>query len=191
MLSKIVTLGDRIEITKSENSERRKLSDEKSVFDRPLISQVYDIIDETQLKIAMPIVEGRVVPLAVNGRFDICFVVLDRYKENGLYVLLIELVYELKKYQRRQYYRLEYTKDFEYIVIDEDTEKLIIEDENMIKEILDNNKLKKGIIIDISGGGVRFASRDNLEEKSKVLLKLDISLSENKKVYGIMGKVFS
>ena len=146
MLSKIVTLGDRIEITKSENSERRKLSDEKSVFDRPLISQVYDVIDETQLKIAMPIVEGRVVPLAVNGRFDICFitsgglyksrfVVLDRYKENGLYVLLIELVYELKKYQRRQYYRLEYTKDFEYIVIDEDTEKLIIEDENMIKEL--------------------------------------------------------
>ena len=185
MLSKIVTLGDRIEITKSENSERRKLSDEKSVFDRPLISQVYDVIDETQLKIAMPIVEGRVVPLAVNGRFDICFitsgglyksrfVVLDRYKENGLYVLLIELVYELKKYQRRQYYRLEYTKDFEYIVIDEDTEKLIIEDENMIKEILDNNKLKKGIIIDISGGGIRFASRDKLEEKSKVLLKLDM-----------------
>ena len=111
--------------------------------------------------------------------------------ENGLYVLLIELVYELKKYQRRQYYRLEYTKDFEYIVIDEDTEKLIIEDENMIKEILDNNKLKKGIIIDISGGGVRFASRDKLEEKSKVLLKLDISLSDNKKVYGIMGKVLS
>ena len=150
----------------------------------------------------MPIVEGRVVPLAVNGRFDICFitsgglyksrfVVLDRYKENGLYVLLIELVYELKKYQRRQYYRLEYTKDFEYIVIDEDTEKLIIEDENMIKEILDNNKLKKGIIIDISGGGIRFASRDKLEEKSKVLLKLDISLSNNKKVYGIMGKVLS
>lgn len=32
MLSKIVTLGDRIEITKSENSERRKLSDEKSVL---------------------------------------------------------------------------------------------------------------------------------------------------------------
>lgn len=202
MLSKIVTLGDRIEITKSENSERRKLSDEKSVFDRPLISQVYDVIDETQLKIAMPIVEGRVVPLAVNGRFDICFitsgglyksrfVVLDRYKENGLYVLLIELVYELKKYQRRQYYRLEYMKDFEYIVIDEDTEKLIIEDENMIKEILDNNKLKKGIIIDISGGGIRFASRDKLEEKSKVLLKLDISLSNNKKVYGIMGKVLS
>ena len=61
----------------------------------------------------------------------------------------------------------------------------------MIKEILDNNKLKKGIIIDISGGGVRFASRDKLEEKSKVLLKLDISLSDNKKVYGIMGKVLS
>lgn len=202
MLSKIVKPGDRIEITKSDSDLRKKSSEEKSVFDRPLISQVYEIIDETQLKIAMPIVESRVIPLPVHGRFDICFmtsgglyksrfVVLERFKENGLYVLTVELVYELKKYQRRQYYRLEYSKEIEYLEIDDDLEEIIKENEDLIKVILDTYHLKKGIIIDISGGGIRFASGEKLENDAKVLIKLDIVLTDDTSVYGIAGRVLS
>lgn len=203
MLSKILSLGDRVEITKSVNEEKKQeLIKEKSIFAKPLISQVYDILDETQLRIAMPIVEGRVIPLPLNSRFDVCFftsgglyksrfVVTERYKEGGLFILVIELIYELKKYQRRQYYRLECTMDIEYLSIDNDMADSLREDEELIKEVIDNNKLSTGIIVDISGGGVRFVSKEKLIENSVVLLKLDITLANNKSVYGVLGRVLS
>ena len=201
MLSKIISLGDRLEITKPMTEENKKeLTADKSVFIKPMISQVYDIIDETRLRIAMPIVEGRVIPLSINARFDVCFfasgglyksrfVVMDRFKENGLYILVIELVYEQKKYQRRQYYRLECAMDIEYLVVEEDVVELIKDDENVIRETLDNNPLSKGIVIDISGGGLRFASRERLESGSIIIIKLDIAISNTKSVYGVLGRI--
>lgn len=203
MLSKILSLGDRIEITKPVSDEKKKeLIEEKSIFAKPLISQVFDIIDDTQLRIAMPIVEGRVIPLSINGRFDVCFftsgglyksrfIVTERYKEGGLYILVIELIYELKKYQRRQYFRLECTKDIEYLCVENELVEELRENEELIKETIDNNKLLMGIVVDISGGGIRFVSKGKLEANSMILLKLDITLENNKSVYGVLGHVLS
>ena len=202
MLSKIVSPGDRIEIMKSVSEEKlKRLIEEKSVYAKPLISQVYDIIDDTQLSIAMPIVEGRVLPLPLNSKFEICFftsgglyksgfIVTDRYKENGLYVLVIELLYELKKYQRRQYYRLECVMEVGYMIPDDSFSAEDMDDET-IKKILDENILKKGIINDISGGGIRFSSNEKIEDNTVILVKLDMHVSGNKEVYGVMGKVLS
>jgi c-di-GMP-binding flagellar brake protein YcgR len=203
MLSKVLSPGDRLEIEKIVSEEKKKqLIEENSVFAKTLISQIYDMIDETQLKIAMPIVEGRVIPLPTNARFDVCFftsgglykskfVVLDRFKENGLYVLVVELVSELKKYQRRQYYRLECTMDIEYLVVENELVDSLKDDEEYVKEILDGSQLNKGIVIDISGGGIRFASRDKLDCNSTVLVKINIAISDGKSVYGVLGKVLN
>lgn len=201
MLSKIVKPGDRIEITKPVSEEKMKeLIKENSIFAKPLISQVYDIIDETQLKIAMPIVAGRVTPLPLNARFDICFFtngglyksgfsVIDRYKENGLYVLVIELIYELKKYQRRQYYRLECLMEINYVVTSEEMEAKL-QDEDYLKELFENSEEKRhGIVMDISGGGVRFASKEKLEPNSIIVIKLDIHTMNNKEVYAVLGRI--
>lgn len=203
MLSKILSLGDRLEINKVVSEEKRKqLVEENSVFARTLTSQIYDIIDETQLNIAMPIVEGRVIPLPVNAKFDVCFfssgglykskfIVLDRYKENGLYVLKVELISGLTKYQRRQYYRLECAMDIEYLVVENDLLDSLREDETLVRKMLDESELKKGIVIDISGGGIRFASRDKLDSNSVVLVKVNIAISNGKNVYGVLGKVLN
>ena len=70
--------------------------------EKKYFSQVYDILSEDEMKIAMPIVDGRVIPLPVNGRYDLCFytsgglyqckaTITDRYKEGGLFVLQIEI----------------------------------------------------------------------------------------------------
>lgn len=203
MLSKVLSLGDRIEITKVVNDEQKmKLIEDKSIFSKPLISQVYDIIDDNQLKIGMPIVEGRVIPLPVNARFNICFftsgglfksrfVVTDRYKEEGLYVLVIELISELKKYQRRQYYRLEYTMDIEYMPIEEELRESIKNEEITIEDAMTDGNLKTGVLLDISGGGIRFTSNEQLEANIDLLLKLDICLANNKKVNGVVGTLLS
>lgn len=202
MLSKIVLPGDRVEITKPvEKNKIKKYAEEDSVYDKMLISQVYEVLDDTQLRIAMPIAEGRVIPLPVNSKFDVCFytsgglyksgfIVTERYKENGLYILVIELLYELKKYQRRQFYRLEYPMEVGYMVLDNAFPIEDINDE-IIKEMLDESMLKTGIIIDISGGGIRFASNEKIEDNAMLLVKLEMHVSNSKDVYGVMGQVLT
>lgn len=201
VLSKIISLGDRIEITKPVSAEKKKeLEEENSIYAKPLISQVYDIIDETQLKIAMPIVEGRVIPLPTNARFDACFytnnglykskfIVTERYKENGLFVLVVELVVELKKYQRRQYYRLEFSKNIEYLIIEEELLEEIKDDKDMMKDLFKQRENLKGILIDLSGGGARFASSTKHNRGDIVLLKIDVSISTGKEVFAVLGKM--
>ncbi len=201
MISKVLSLGDRLEITKPVSGEKKKeLIEQNSIYAKPLVSQIYDIIDDTQLRIAMPIVEGRVIPLPENARFDVCFfatgglykskfVVTNRYKENGLFILVIELVQELRKYQRRQYYRLEYTREVEYLVVDKEQAEELSEDDGLIREMLDHNGLKKGIIVDISGGGVRFSSSEKLEPGTTILIKLDLSNNDGKSIYGVKAEV--
>lgn len=207
MLSKIVSPGDRIEITKPASEEKRKqLIEENSIYAKPLISQVYDIVDDTQLRIAMPMVEGKVIPLPLNARFDLCFftsgglyksrcIVTERYKESGLYILVIELIYELQKYQRRQYFRLGCVMEVEYIIFEPEMlgEELSEQDmdNDILEQILRENVLKKGIVIDISGGGIRFASEEKISNQALVLMKLGIRLGDDKGVYGVMGKVIS
>lgn len=201
MLSKIISLGDRIEITKQVSEAKRKeLEAENSVFARTLVSKVYDIIDETQIKIAMPIVEGRVIPLPVNSRFNVCFftagglyksriIIVERYKENGLYVLVAELVEDLKKYQRRQYYRLEFARDIEYLIVEEALVSTIMEDKDMMEDLYKQCTKKKGILVDLSGGGLRFASQEKLLRGDVLIIKLDISINSGKKIDKIFGKV--
>lgn len=202
MLSKIISPGNRLEITKVVSEKKRKqLQEENSVFAKTLVSQVYDVVDETQLKIAMPIVEGRVIPLPINERFDVCFytdfglytsgfTVIERYKENGLYVLVIELIYELKKFQRRQYYRFECVMDADFVKADEEFLKGEIDD-YVLDEKFDDAPKVPGTIMDISGGGIRFVSGEKLEKNSIVLVKLDLIFKDKQKTKVIMGKVLS
>lgn len=203
MISKILSPGDRIELERVVNKDKLKnVIIQETTEIKPYISQIYDIIDDEQLKIAMPIIEGRVTPLPQNARYDACFfthgglfkgriVITDRYKEDGLFVLAVELTTELKKYQRRQYYRLEYTMDIDYIIIDAQTENMILEDEKAAADILTDNKLTNGTVLDISGGGIRFCSDEKLEVGSKILVDLNILLTSSQEKCGVIGIVLS
>lgn len=167
MLSKVISLGDRIELKKVGSDNRKKeIGDEP---DRIYVSQVYDIVSEDELKIAMPIVDGRIVPLPLNGRFDLCFytshglyqcraTITDRYKEDGLFVLQIEITTDLKKFQRRQYFRLECTLDLLYRILPKEEVLEIITNKDSMQEFL-HSGLEHGVALDISGGGMRFTSK--------------------------------
>ncbi len=203
MLSKILSLGDRLELIRVMSEEKRKqLKKENSIEAKPFVSQIYDIVDEEQLKIAMPIVEGRVIPLPVNTRYDVCFftsgglyksrvVITDRYKEDGLYVLVAELMSDLKKYQRRQYYRLECTLDIEYRLLEDSEVETLREEPERIQEMIENGEFTTAIVLDISGGGIRFASEEHLEPGSNLLLNLNIITGNGQNVYGVMARNLS
>jgi c-di-GMP-binding flagellar brake protein YcgR len=151
VINKSVQLGDKIEITKKTILDRNETT---------YNSFVQEINGENQLVVTSPIVGGRLIPLELDRTYFISVytgrglyrgeaVVVDRSKENHLYLATFKLKTAMKKFQRRQYYRLDCLLNFYYK--DDD------------KEIWN-----EGIIKDISGGGIRFASKYNFEDDSHI-----------------------
>ena len=166
MLSKFVTLGDKLEL---ETVGQHQEEQDQAVRARKLYkSQVYDIVSEDQIKIAMPMEQGKVILLPVDGEYNLCFYtktglyqclarVLDRYKSNNIFILLMELTTDIRKYQRREYYRLNRVLDMRCRRLSEDELPKIMEKVQFIDTDI---TLNNGIIVDISGGGARFISAE-------------------------------
>lgn len=163
-------------------------------------SQVLEVIDNQHFQIATPIEGYKILLLPVGERFEatfyngpkiyICQVrITDRYKVRNQYVTDIETVTSLKKFQRREYFRLEYTRDMEYHLpengeeVDSKTKETQVIEE--IPRIFD-----KGILLDISGGGCRFTSREKIASGEKLLIRIPLE-GEEKKILTVIGKVLS
>lgn len=193
MISKVLGIGNKIELTRSAAAENIDDAKNKHMY----ISQIVDIIDEDKMKIGMPMEQGRVIPLPINARLDACFytshglyqgrlIVTDRYKEGQIFILVVELVSSLKKYQRRQYFRLGCVIDIKYRkIFDEEIEEYA-RNNNMIIEADD---FMEGTALDISGGGIRFVSEEQLEKDRDIFIVLEITYEDQTKTYGLLGKV--
>lgn len=194
MLSKILTLGDKIELESIINSNKKTEEEEKKKI---YISQVYDVLEDGKIAIAMPIVEGRIIPLSVNTHYDACFytknglyqarlVIVERYKENGLHTLVVEFVSELKKFQRRQFYRLPCTMNVEYKRLDQEEV-----DEYMGKaQVIDiEGSFQNGIVLDLSGGGMRFLTKEKMDTGDIIIISLQLQNDEEAPKTLLIGKV--
>lgn len=192
MLSKILNAGDKIELEKIGPTAMSMDSSQKII----LVSQIYDILDDETLSIAMPIVEGRVIPLSVGSRYEACFyagkglyqtrlIVKERKKQDGLFILIVEVQSALKKFQRRQYFRLSCTIDMQYKVL---TQEEVASFQGGEDAIIMDTGFKDGVALDISGGGIRFTSEEKLENDDMVLVSLEIPLDQQS-IYLMMGKV--
>jgi c-di-GMP-binding flagellar brake protein YcgR len=201
-------IGDRIELTHMKSATGRKLSDRKYA------SQVLDFDGVRTAKISMPIYENRVVPLEVNDDYQMCFFtnsglyqckgrIRKRYAENKMYVLEVIFITDLKKYQRRKFYRLDCMFPIQYrVVSDEESalrEKLKqdrfdnpIEREQCEQSLAELPKdWKEGTISDLSGGGLRFHGEEALEKGSSVEVKLPLSLKSGIVPMTFMMKVIA
>ena len=96
-----------------------------------------------------------------------------------MYILVVELMSDLKKFQRRQYFRLECTLDIEYRRLEDSDVEKIKEDPELIRDIMESEPFTSAIVLDISGGGVRFASEEKLEPD----LKRSVDCGKNEKKY--------
>lgn len=178
MSFKILTPGGRLEINEIPRENRKA-----NVY----LSQIFDVDeDENRVSVAMPFKEGRLIVLSVGMHFDAYFyaksglyhsrvTVVERYKSNNVYGLVIELKTPLKKVQRRQYYRYQTIKPVKYAQIDGDVEEYFKEKE-ALPENRENIQIMKGNTLDISGGGARFAGQ-HLETNSRIYLEFDYSMA--------------
>ena len=187
-------IGDRIELMHIKSAIGRKVSDKKYG------SQVLDFDGDRTAKIAMPIREGKVIPLEIDDDYNLCFFtnsglyqctaqIKKRYTENRMYVMDVIFLTPLKKFQRRKFYRLDCLFPIRYrIVPKEQFEKRNeAEHDNEKDEIL----WEEGTISDLSGGGIRFHGNVECIKEDFVEIVLPLSLQSGIVPLSLYMKVVS
>lgn len=197
MLSDIITAGQIVEIgTVNEENE----SPEEGIQEMKTVhrTKVFDVLSEDQLEIMMPIEKGKLILLPVDGQFDLCFYterglyqcyarVLDRYKSNNIYIVVMELTSNLRKHQRREYYRLGCALDVKFRVMEKE-EIAEVEKKNFFGPLAEL-PLKKGTIADISGGGVRIITNSTYDVGTMLYCCYTLRVKGEQKCYRLAGRV--
>lgn len=199
MISNILSVGNKVDIKVLKQNER---GEKKEGQERVFRSQIYDI-SEHDIKMAMPIERGKIILLPLGVQYEFCVYtkqglyrcegeIRKRYKSNNIYMVSVAIKSELTKYQRREFYRLPCLVDVTYQNSDEEIEGL--DAERIVQNIdqcIKASRVFKGIIIDISGGGFKFSSDNQLKKDSYVCFSFKLELSNQIKDFKVVGKIIS
>lgn len=195
MINQILAVGNKIEMM--EIAQRN--TDEKKVY----VSQIleFDEENEDMLRIAMPILEGKLIPLQVGRRFRLTFyanqgmyladcVVEERFREGNVYLMLVRLTTQLKKNQRRQYYRMNCYYKLKFKIFTEE-EKEQYENSKEIPETIHEREFLEGTALDLSGGGVRFVCEEEIKKNDLLLLQMVLQMEMEVKTFDIPSVVIA
>ncbi len=209
MANEVIPIGTKIEM----QSAGRKTIKTEPVASEIYISQLLQWSDTNQALIAVPTYQGRLIPLRLDDTYELQFVtskglfrckgkVLNRSKtSNNIAVAEVKFTSALEKYQRRQFYRMNCIVPMIFSVLTEvqkDLYKkkkrcLTLEQKLELDQKIKNQEIvfSKGVMLDISGGGMRFNSET--KQKSGDILLLQPALPETlmKRLPLLLGYVIS
>ena len=192
MLTKYIVPGQKVDLQAVDKSILRETK-EKRVYH----SQVYDVISDERLEILMPMEQSKLILLPLDAEYEIFFYtkeglyecavrVIDRYKSNNLYILLCELTSNLRKYQRREFFRFSCILNMVCRELDDEEIKALENREQLLKE---GQPLQKGTVVDISGGGARFVSNFCYSKGTYIYLSYNLIINGREKSKELMGRV--
>ncbi len=196
MISKFLSPGDKLELQMLEHLRQENETQTKRVYN----SQVNDILSEDRLEISMPLEKSKLILLPVDTEYDMtiytkqglfqCFVrVVDRYKSDNMYLLVVELTSNLRRNQRREYYRFSCALEMCSRNLEEEEIQAI--ESKVPYTLVPGLPLKRSVIADISGGGLRFLSNQRYEPESLLYCSYHLVLNNVRKLYEVVGKVLS
>ncbi len=196
MLSDHVIPGDKVDLTEVKSEER--ISGSGVIERKNYSTRVYDIVSEDEIKVNMPFENGHIVLLEVGDDYDLCFYsgnglyqcyarITDRYKSDNVYVLCMELTSPLRKFQRREYYRLNCILNMKCREVGEKEFAEI--KENDVSIINTDLILEDGVIVDISGGGAKFISDKRFEKDTKILFMFNLNMNGKPTEYSVIGRI--
>lgn len=180
---------------------RKNLKNGAKLWIRPLgknieyLSQVSEILSDTELEIFIPTEKSRIVLLTPGEEYEMLFVtdrgsfsgnikILKRKKVENIYLARVKLTSELKRNQRRTHFRQLCNIHIKFCCIDEE------ELESIDKQFeIENSKMNIGIAIDISGGGCRFVSGVKVEAGSIIILEFKLMIKGKFVEYELLAKV--
>ena len=199
MISGTVKPGDKIDIRLVQQVEKStKTGTEANTYK----SQVLDVLDNGNLEISMPTEAGKMILLPLGVRFEFVFysggalfrsigTVVERYKRDNLFMLVVELKTPLERFQRREFYRYNCTMNFGYFILNEEQMQMESTDE-ILSNLMDvdfKDKRRSGVIVDISGGGMKFRSMDELNSNDQILVMLRLTNKKTDRQFQIRGNI--
>lgn len=148
-------------------------------------SQMEVVLDEKTAIIAAPIFERAIYPLRLGWHFNAYFriknelykfrgKVTGRGSSDGIAHIRVEILDEIVKIQRREYFRFECYIPIRYRVV------------SFVETEADENPYKNAVTCDLSGGGCAIKLEEEISLGETVECELD--LEENKTVY-FQGRV--
>lgn len=190
-----IAIGDKLELEKIETHLSANHGNGPQVY----VSQVLDEGEFDSVCVAMPIHEGKMIPLNVGQEFMATFYtksgllrcrveVTGRYKKGTLFLLDITPKTALKKMQRREYFRYECRTQIDYRIVG-DEEKQLMDSGNAYNTDEWRLEWKKAVMLDLSGGGIRFVSDGKAENDSLLQVRFDITLGEDVEVVYLFAKI--
>lgn len=174
MVTDLLQVGNKIDICALDQSEIKRTENGKVPI---LASQLEAVEDDGGLIMQMPVYKGKIILLSLGSRYELMFYtkkglyrgvcqVVDRYKEDNLFMVRVVLKSGLNKFQRREYFRLECILGMQAYELDRE-EALTLDGEELETLLQDPDILETemdAIIVDISGGGIRFITDKKSEE---------------------------
>lgn len=190
MITKFIGPGNKVEM---KSVDRPLVSGEK-YGNKTYYTKIYDVIKDDRLEIMMPMEQTKLILLPVDGRYDMviygksglyqCFGrIVDRYKSDNVYILVVELTSSLRKFQRREYYRLGCAIELGTRLWDE---KELEENKD---EIIEEKPLQRAVMVDLSGGGLRFVSTFVYEVGNIILCSFKLNIKGSFKEFEVLGKI--
>ncbi len=194
MISKYIGPGDKVELIMAEHLPGTSEEAAKRIY----VSRINEIQSEDRLEIMMPMEKTKLILLPVDTEYDMyiysknglyqCFVrVVDRYKSNNMYLLVVELTSNLRKNQRREYYRFSCALEMNSRTL-EAAEVQAIEEQKPYS-LVPGLPLKRSVIVDISGGGIRFVADQQYEVGNMIYCCYHLFVNNERKLYEVTGKV--
>lgn len=205
MLSLVLSIGNKVDMQKTGESIN---NDPKVTY----VSQLLDILDKRQLKLAMPSVRGRIIPLDIGDVYNCVFYtgkglyrcqceIVERFKDENIHYAIVQQKSDLERYQRREYYRLN-------CLMDAFARKISKEEEICLRKLKNKDfdsdgeywscmakldaivkEWKKITITDISGGGARFNSSMEFAQEENIFMKLSFGFKNRSYGYELMSRI--
>lgn len=193
MIEKLISPGDKLEMRSVVNVVLPDGTEGVKTYK----SSVYDILDDGRIEIVMPMEKQKLILLPVDGEYDVCFFsnggmykanvrIVDRQKINNTYIVVAEMTTNLHKYQRREYYRFNCIIDMAAREMNEQEIKAF---SNGLAYLIEEAEMARGVIVDISGGGLRFVSRQPYQSGKLLLMEFSLPVMGVEKEFFVAAKV--
>ena len=191
--------------------ELRAIRDNSSVERESYVSDFIQWTEENYVVITAPTYKKRTVMVQPRDIFETSFLtpkgvykcragVIKRGKlPNGMLVIVLKLMSEFEKKQRRQFFRMDCVWKMRFAVLTEEQRRQCMEMKNIaenipvLKQQLEQQNLKyiKAVVLDISAGGMKFTSfvQQNVGDSLLLLPELPEELEEKFPI--LIGSVIS
>ena len=194
MLADYIAPGNRVEL----KATGKIWMDEDARTRQIYMSKVMDITSDDRIEVLMPYEKGRLVLLPVDGEYSLCFYsakglyqcfsrIVDRYRSDNMYILVLDLTSELTKLQRREYYRFSCALELKSRLCTQEELEAFEMNRQYLFEAGDS--LQKSVVVDISGGGLRFVANFKYEEGSTIYCSYKLPGNAKDKEYEMVCNV--